>query len=425
MKYLGVIIDEELKFHNHIDALTSRIRKLIYIFKSLRHIAETSLIKMVYLALCQSLITYCITAWGGAAKTTIIKLERAQRTLKETLKVSSFLPIRYPTAELYQHCGVLTIRQLFFLNIILKKHAELTYDPNAAENKKRNAAVCTVTRCRTSLTQQFYGFLGSHLYNKINKEQTKIKSILLYAQDDKVITPSSEEYLASMATKFRKNIWKISLPIEFYNNQEPSNDDHLAAHFSNLHYNDDVIVENADTDPMFGDIELDHNEFNNLRYDHHNLLEDVNNIEEESDSNVELDENDNEPGDHNDVVIDMECDSGNEYDMSLNDDNDVPLLVNIAYYNRVEMGNNIDVHHSSDSESDDDGSDSDMSDNSDTDEWEMDSERDAEPESDTDSEWDSDSEYDTDSEWDSDSEYDTDSEWGTDTDNGRSSDSSF
>ncbi|KAF9818150.1 hypothetical protein SFRURICE_003891, partial [Spodoptera frugiperda] len=116
------------------------------------------------------------------------------------------------------------------------------------------------------------------------------------------------------------------------------------------------------------------NELDDLRYDNHDLLEDDNNIEEESVSDVELDENANEPGDHNDADIDMECDSGNEYDMSLNDNNDVPLLVNIAYYNRVEMGNNNDVHNSSDSESDDDRSDSDtVSDNSngsDTDEWE-------------------------------------------------------
>lgn len=166
IKYLGVLIDNRLNFQQHIEALVPRIRKLIYIFKSLRHIADTSIIKSVYLALCQSLLSYCITSWGGAARTLLLKLERAQRAI---LKVCSFLPMRYPTADLYKRCKVLTVRQLFILVTITKKHAELPYDPKTLLGKRRNTAVCATTQYRTSLAHNFYGFLGSYLYNNMNK----------------------------------------------------------------------------------------------------------------------------------------------------------------------------------------------------------------------------------------------------------------
>jgi hypothetical protein len=79
IKYLGIIIDETLSFKPHIYNLVHRVRKLIYIFKTLRTIADSKLIKQIYLALCQSIIQYCITSWGGALKTNIMPLERAQR----------------------------------------------------------------------------------------------------------------------------------------------------------------------------------------------------------------------------------------------------------------------------------------------------------------------------------------------------------
>lgn len=68
IRYLGIIIDSTLSFNSHLDLLSSRTRKLIYVFKNLRHIADKSIIKMVYQSLCQSVIAYCITVWGVHAK---------------------------------------------------------------------------------------------------------------------------------------------------------------------------------------------------------------------------------------------------------------------------------------------------------------------------------------------------------------------
>lgn len=169
VKYLGVILDERLTFVPQIEQLTGRIRKLIYVFKHLRHVAEPKTLKTVYYALCQSLIGYCVSSWGGAGISNLLRLERAQRAV---LKVCTFKPFLYPTKELYEYCEVLTVRQLFILQIILRQHTHISKSGHLSSSglqaTRRVKFPLGVTR-RTSFSQRFFCFLGRFLYAKANK----------------------------------------------------------------------------------------------------------------------------------------------------------------------------------------------------------------------------------------------------------------
>ncbi|KOB72983.1 Uncharacterized protein OBRU01_05410 [Operophtera brumata] len=63
IKYLGVVLDENLTFGQHIKTLSGRVRKLIHIMKLLRDGADRDVLKMVYTSLCQSVICYCLTSY--------------------------------------------------------------------------------------------------------------------------------------------------------------------------------------------------------------------------------------------------------------------------------------------------------------------------------------------------------------------------
>lgn len=166
IKYLGITIDNNFSFKNHISLLCGRIRKMLFVFKKLKPVADPEVILQVYLALCQSIITYCISSWGGAAKTTLMPIEISQRAV---LKVSTGRPFLYPTELLYKSCDVLTVRQLFILSIILKQHSMITFDPHL-QTRRRKYNVCNQTlQIHTSFIRKFVHFLGPFLYNKINK----------------------------------------------------------------------------------------------------------------------------------------------------------------------------------------------------------------------------------------------------------------
>ena len=163
VKYLGVQIDDKLNWHKQLESLVARVRKLIYTFKLLRDCADPDLLNMVYLTLCQSVIGYCIPVWGGALKTNFLAAERAQRAV---LKVMTRRPFRHPTSQLYSECNVLTVRQLYVLRCILRKHG---YAPLPDPNRRYKGLVFPSTPHSSSFAAKQYYVLSSVLYNKINR----------------------------------------------------------------------------------------------------------------------------------------------------------------------------------------------------------------------------------------------------------------
>lgn len=165
VKYLGVTIDSQMSYINHINGLTSKIRKLIAVFKNIRHAGTKDIIKSIYYALCQSLISYCIAAWGGSYKTHMIALERAQRAI---LKVAYSRPYRYPTHQLYMECDILTVRQLFIRQVIIDKKRTYTLTSVIKKQARRTKGLASIA-CKTAFAHKHVNFLGNHLYKKILK----------------------------------------------------------------------------------------------------------------------------------------------------------------------------------------------------------------------------------------------------------------
>lgn len=163
IKYLGLLIDCSLSWLQHIKLLTTRIRRLIPVFRKLRASAEYVTLLCVYHALAQCLLQYCVTVWGGVGRTALLPLERAQRAI---LKVMLGKPRRYSTELLYGECSVLTVRQLFILSTLLRKHKSHTYKVLTKRNKTK---VCSVTPHRTNLASNQFYVRSNKLYNVANK----------------------------------------------------------------------------------------------------------------------------------------------------------------------------------------------------------------------------------------------------------------
>ena len=167
IKYLGVTLDENLTWTEHINATVSRLRKLIYVFRKLRSSATQKILKIVYISLVQSILNYCIPAWGGTSKCTMLRLERAQRCI---LKVMTHKPRRFSTTDLYTVCNVLSVRQLFILQAILRKHKKIFYNPDSVTLKRRDDKVCQIEHRRLASSNKQYYYLCPSLYNKVNEK---------------------------------------------------------------------------------------------------------------------------------------------------------------------------------------------------------------------------------------------------------------
>lgn len=115
LKYLGVILDENLTWKEHLKYVTTKIRKLIHKFYELRNILTLRTLKTIYYALVESIINYGLAVWGNAGTTIISKLSVAQKWI---IKIIMYKNKRYPSDLLYKESEIMNVQQLYIKSVI-------------------------------------------------------------------------------------------------------------------------------------------------------------------------------------------------------------------------------------------------------------------------------------------------------------------
>ena len=72
-KYLGVFIDEHLKWDAQLQHINNKITKNIGILFKLRHYVPISTLKQLYYTLIYPYLTYGLMSWGNAYQTKLNK----------------------------------------------------------------------------------------------------------------------------------------------------------------------------------------------------------------------------------------------------------------------------------------------------------------------------------------------------------------
>ena len=79
VKYLGVLIDSQLTFKNHIDELNKKISRAIGILNKLRPFVTTKILTNVYYAIVYPFLLYGIIIWGNASNNLITSIHKLQK----------------------------------------------------------------------------------------------------------------------------------------------------------------------------------------------------------------------------------------------------------------------------------------------------------------------------------------------------------
>ena len=83
-KFLGVFIDENLSWKQHIEILSSKISKSIGILYKSRYLLSKQCLKQLYFSFIHSYVNYASIAWASTSKS---KLERLYRCQKHAARV--------------------------------------------------------------------------------------------------------------------------------------------------------------------------------------------------------------------------------------------------------------------------------------------------------------------------------------------------
>lgn len=183
IRYLGIIVDCHMRWNYHIDYLTSRLRSLIYKFYQVRDVLDGRGLRLIYTALAESIIRYCVVIWGGLYNNTVKNLEVMQNTL---LKILFKKDVRHPTKLLYDELNLLNVRKLYVFEVLMwmfdvKSSLPHLPDINYLIRSRLDRPV-QVPFFRKSHMQRFVFYYGPKLYNSLPGNIKNITSKSLYSK---------------------------------------------------------------------------------------------------------------------------------------------------------------------------------------------------------------------------------------------------
>ena len=109
-KFLGVIIDENLSFKYHVEAISNTISRNIGILNKLKYFVPKRILKCIYCSIILPFFSYGILAWGN---THTIYLERLLKLQKRAVRNITLSDFRDHSAPLFKDLKFLRVNDIY------------------------------------------------------------------------------------------------------------------------------------------------------------------------------------------------------------------------------------------------------------------------------------------------------------------------
>ena len=146
LKYLGVILEENLSWEKHLNTLVKRLGRAIGILAKLRHYVPKWLLRTVYYSLFNSHLIYGCQIWGNNNSILVNKVKKLQ---EKALKVMDFCSDNKTINEVFHDFKILKLedfikyRNITFVKDCLNKIGPKTFYKNFTLCQERH---CHYTR---------------------------------------------------------------------------------------------------------------------------------------------------------------------------------------------------------------------------------------------------------------------------------------
>ena len=169
IKFLGIIIDENLSFKNHIDHISSKTSKSVGLLYRLSRFLPINVLKTLYHSLVMPHISYGIELWYGAPRTVSDRITVIQ---KKMIRALNSLPYNSHTGPYFKDMKLLKVEDMYKLQIGLNIHTgisrnELTFISEIHNYNTRNRNNLRTPGVHLSRSQMNWKFRGIQLWNSI------------------------------------------------------------------------------------------------------------------------------------------------------------------------------------------------------------------------------------------------------------------
>ena len=131
-KFLGVILDEQLNWKEHVSYVRKKISKGIFVLNKVKHILDYSAMRTLYCAMILPYLSYCAEVWGNTYKETTEPVFLLQ---KRAIRIIHKARYRDNTHELFTKSKLLKFKDLVELQTLLVMYKASTKSlPNNLQN---------------------------------------------------------------------------------------------------------------------------------------------------------------------------------------------------------------------------------------------------------------------------------------------------
>ena len=190
-KSLGILIDNNMAWHSHIDKLSKKIASGIGAIKRIRPFVSPEILHYIYNALVQPHFDYCSIVWGNCGKTLSERLQKLQNRCCSLLTSSSY---DADTRYLLQQLGwkdLITQRQIQVALMVFKALNDLAPDHLSSMFTQRSTSgyvlrdstnKLNVPLLKTNYLKRSFSFRGVTLWNRLPCNLRQEKSLNRFKQ---------------------------------------------------------------------------------------------------------------------------------------------------------------------------------------------------------------------------------------------------
>ena len=209
VKFLGIMIDERLKWDKHIELQAKKINSGLYAINKAKLVLNTKHLTTLYYALIYPHLLYGITLWGNTYN---LYLNRLVVLQKRVIRIITNSPFRAHTEHLFEQLKLLKLPDIYKLEVaktVMKFHTNTLPKslcdafkklPNTYHNTRQSNTYKVIQpRTRTTVTTRSIINMGPRIWNDINSE------LYLSVDRTRILTIStfSHKYKAQLLRKYQ------------------------------------------------------------------------------------------------------------------------------------------------------------------------------------------------------------------------------
>ena len=185
IKYLGVLIDNNLDWKHHIKQVCKKISSGVWAIARLRNYVNTCTLKSVYYSLIHSHLSYCINTWGSASSCNLKSLKIFQKHIIRLIAISEY---RARSSPLFSQLQILQLEDIYTIEVAKHMYKFSTnqrsglelinYCPiskiHSYETRKSVQDNCYIIRTNTKFARRSLSVCGPLIWSEVPHEIKKI-----------------------------------------------------------------------------------------------------------------------------------------------------------------------------------------------------------------------------------------------------------